>query len=270
VSTLRRVPAEETRPVVACAGTGLYVLDTDLRPCEDGQVGEVYIGGELADGYEGLPEGTASGFLADPFAGAPGARMHRTGDLGRRLPGGDVEVVGRSEDRLAGVSLGEVEQALLAVGGLTRCVVLPADDGVTAHVVAEPGWPVDPEELRAAAAGFGLACEPVRHQYFTMGPDGRVDRLALASHQPARTARTHEERVVAGIWAELLDVPDPPAEVSFFELGGHSMAVIQLAMRLQRAFGLDIPVPDLFEAPTIAAQAALVERLYEQRLAELG
>ncbi|GGW50989.1 acyl carrier protein [Streptomyces caelestis] len=87
---------------------------------------------------------------------------------------------------------------------------------------------------------------------------------------PPRPPQSHEEKVIAGIWAELLGVPDPPADVSFFQLGGYSLSLMRVGARLQEHFGLVVPIPDLFENVTVEAQAALVEKLFDQQLTELG
>lgn len=96
-------------------------------------------------------------------------------------------------------------------------------------------------------------------------------RTMTAADQPsgAEVPRSYEAQVIANLWGDLLGIPDPPVDANFFELGGHSMALIRLAARLQQAFGLAVPIADLFENPTIADQVRLVERLFEEQLADL-
>jgi acyl carrier protein len=94
--------------------------------------------------------------------------------------------------------------------------------------------------------------------------------MTEGTEDTGRQPQTHEEKVIASVWAELLGIPDPPADANFFELGGYSVAVLRLAAMLQEAFGLPVPVADLFEHPTIESQAALVERLYDEQLADLA
>lgn len=98
--------------------------------------------------------------------------------------------------------------------------------------------------------------------------DPASDEQLEGSASSPRPPRTDEERTIAKVWGELLDIADPPANVSFFELGGYSLGLMRVAAQLQEAFGLSIPVPDLFENITVEEQARLVERLYEQQLAE--
>ncbi|MFB4309606.1 acyl carrier protein [Actinomadura sp. GTD37] len=92
---------------------------------------------------------------------------------------------------------------------------------------------------------------------------------AAEAREPARPPDGHEEKVIAEVWSEFLGIPDPPANVSFFELGGYSLTLMRVGGRLQHRFGLVIPMPELFESTTIAAQAALVEGLYDDALTEL-
>lgn len=92
-----------------------------------------------------------------------------------------------------------------------------------------------------------------------------------AGEQPsgAEVPRSSEAKVIADLWGELLGISDPPLDRNFFELGGHSLALIRLAARLQQAFGLTVPIADLFDNPTIADQVRLVELLFEEQLADL-
>lgn len=96
--------------------------------------------------------------------------------------------------------------------------------------------------------------------------DTTADVTALG--ESPREPESEEERVIARVWTALLGVADPPANVSFFELGGYSLALMRVAAQLQEAFGLSIPMPDLFENITVESQAKLVERLYDEQLAK--
>ncbi|MEV6032873.1 phosphopantetheine-binding protein [Nonomuraea sp. NPDC052116] len=88
--------------------------------------------------------------------------------------------------------------------------------------------------------------------------------------ETGRPPETEAEKIIADIWSELLGVEDPPADVTFFNLGGYSLGLMRVAAQLQEAFRLTVPVADLFERTTIAAQAELVEQLYAEQLAELA
>jgi hypothetical protein len=89
------------------------------------------------------------------------------------------------------------------------------------------------------------------------------------SEPSGQTPRSDEARTITRLWSELLGGPEPPIDANFFAIGGHSLAVLQLAARMQQAFGLMVPIADLFENLTIESQVRLVERLYQEQLADV-
>jgi amino acid adenylation domain-containing protein/thioester reductase-like protein len=165
---LRELPDEDSAycPVGRPANPErVYILDEDRNPVPDGVPGELYVGGDwLAREYVGLPEKTAERFLEDPFAPEPGARMYRTGDRARLLPGGELEVLGRvdfmAKIRGYSVELGAVESALQENLAVHNCVavaegeegadkrlvayLVPADRAERGDRLASPEWQIDP------------------------------------------------------------------------------------------------------------------------------
>jgi non-ribosomal peptide synthetase component F/acyl carrier protein len=247
------------------SGRTLQVLNDALTPVAEEGVGQLYV--------------------------ERGDELYRTGDLVHRLPSGDLIPLGRAADEVIahGMRLRpvELEQRVLEIDGVEHCAVMiqkaspgPGDQSepdhadqsvvVLVYLVLDPDADIDDVCDDAAEA---LELHPVRVE-FAVRPflpttaDGRIDRAELARLR-GRSAQTHEERTIAAIWADLLGVPDPPAEISFFELGGSSLVLMRLAARLQESLGLAVPVADLFESVTIEAQARLVERLYDEQLIDL-
>ncbi|MEV7094866.1 non-ribosomal peptide synthase/polyketide synthase [Amycolatopsis sp. NPDC051045] len=246
--------------------TAAYVLDHGLRPVPPGAVGELYLAGTgLARGYLGQPGLTAERFLADPF-GAPGARMYRTGDLVRWTRARVLEFVGRADDQVKirgfRVELGEIETALTTHPDVAEAVVIAAEHAgskrLVAYVVAT-GTPDLREFLLRSLPDYLVPAVFVPLEALPLNENGKVDRRALpapdfVSGLGYREPATDAERLLAGIWAEVLRVDRVGADDNFFELGGDSILSIQVVSRARRA-GLDLMPGQVFDHPTVAALA---------------
>jgi amino acid adenylation domain-containing protein len=263
-----------------------HVLDARLRPAHEG---ELYLGGDLlATGYLGRPGLTAQRFLPDP-AGAPGARMYRTGDVVRRV-GDGLEFVGRTDDQVKirgfRVEPGEITHALGAHPAVAACAVVPhgtAETGqrLAGYLVPVPGAEPDPAEVRAFLADrlpehmvpATLAMLPA----LPLTADGKLDRAALP--EPALDSRpddafvaprTPAAQLVAGIWADVLGVARVGLTDSFFHLGGDSLTAVRVAGRVYEVFGPVSPYL-IFETPTLGDFVdAVQQRLDDGRAARPG
>ncbi|MET9348824.1 amino acid adenylation domain-containing protein [Streptomyces termitum] len=243
--------------------TRLYVLDGRLRPVAPGVTGELYIGGDqLARGYLRRPELTATRFLADPYATAPGGRMYRSGDLVRWNADGSLDYVGRADDqvKLRGFRIepGEIEGALLARGDLAAAAVVvredrPGDKRLVAYVVAADG-PVDVREVRSRLAGalpeHMVPSAVVALDALPLTGNGKLDRRALPAPDHSRAAEglapaNEREEVLCRAFAEVLGLDSVGADAGFFDLGGDSISSIQLVGRAREA-GLEITAQDVF------------------------
>ncbi len=257
-----------------------YVLDVELEPVPVGVAGELCVGGAgVVRGYLGRPELTADRFVPDPFAAHAGTRMYRTGDRARWGADGRLEFLGRLDEqvKLRGfrIEMGEVESALAACPGVrqARAIVRedePGDKRLVAYVVAEAGMEVSGgalrEHLSARLPGYMLPSAYVVLDHLPLNANGKVDRRALPA--PERAAgegytapRTPAEEVLAAIWAEVLHRDRVGVEDGFFDLGGHSLLATQVISRARQAFGVEVPLRALFEAPTVAALAGRIESL---------
>ncbi|HEX9935803.1 MAG TPA: amino acid adenylation domain-containing protein, partial [Longimicrobium sp.] len=262
---------------VPVANSTAYVLDPAGQPCPLGVPGELYAGGDgVARGYLGQPALTAERFVPDPFSREPGARLYRTGDRVRRREDGTLEFLGRIDQQVKvrgfRVEPGEIEEALKAHPAVGDAVVVARADGgadkrLVAYVVARNGVAPEPAALRGALQAR-LPDHMVPSAFVVLPaipltPNGKVDRRALPAPQVETTAhdepRTPAEEMLAGIFAALLGVERVGAEDDFFRLGGHSLLATQLASRVRRAFGVDLPLPVVFEAPTARRLAARLE-----------
>ncbi len=248
------------------ANMAAYVLDAGLRPVPPGAVGELYLAGTgLARGYLRQPALTAERFLANPF-GPPGARMYRTGDLVRWSRAGVLEFAGRADDQVKirgfRIELGEIETALTAHPDVAEAVVIAAETAgskrLVAYVVAT-GSPDLREFLSRSLPDYLVPAVYVPLAALPLNENGKVDRRALPEPDlaPARGYRepgTDAERLLAGVWADVLRLERVGADDNFFELGGDSILSIQVVSRARRA-GLDLMPGQVFDHPTVAALA---------------
>ncbi|GAB2609636.1 hypothetical protein GCM10027168_48270 [Streptomyces capparidis] len=271
---------EGDAPTVPIGGpvwhTRLRVLDTCLRPVPPGVPGELYLAGaQLARGYHGRAALTAERFVADPY-GPPGSRMYRTGDLVRRRPDGAVEYLGRTDHQVEirghRVEPGEVEARLALAPGVAEAAVVARHDGpggaarLVAYAVPRPGARPEPEALRAHLAA--ALPEPLVPSAFVLLPalpltaSGKLDRAALPAPAAAgrsRAPRDERERLLCGVFAEVLGLDEVGAEDDFFQLGGDSISSLAVAARARRA-GFGIGPREVFTHRTPAALAAAVGR----------
>ncbi|AGC43404.1 non-ribosomal peptide synthetase [Myxococcus stipitatus DSM 14675] len=272
------------RPI---ANTEMYVLDAQLQPVPVGVVGELYIGGVgVARGYLGRADLTAERFVPDPFSGRTGARMYRPGDLARFLPDGAMEFLGRRDGqvKLRGhrIELGEIEATLRQHPSIGDAVVLvredvPGDQRLAAYVVPHAGMAADAGDVRAflqqRLPGYMVPASFTSMETLPLTPNGKVDRKALAAPMSAASGaalapRSGTEELVASIWASVLRTERFGLHDAFFDLGGHSLLATQVVSRVREAFGLELPIATLFEAPTVAGLSERIQALRAKAMGE--
>ncbi|WP_042379395.1 non-ribosomal peptide synthetase [Streptacidiphilus melanogenes] len=251
-----------------------YVADAHGALVPVGIPGELLVGGpELARGYLGRTALTGERFLPDPF-GPGGGRVYRTGDLVRRLPSGELEFVGRSDNQVKirgfRVEPGEAEAVLRRHPGVHAAAVLVRElrgEPTLVGYVAGSGLSSDQlaAHCRAELPGYLVPSVFVLLDQLPLTVQGKLDTAALPEPEPpapvAFTApRTPTEIVIAQIWAEVLGVAKVGVHDDFFALGGHSLRAVSAASRLRTAFDCPVQVRDLFEHPTVELLAAEVER----------
>lgn len=275
--TCPRVTPTVSVPIgYAVPNTRAYVLDEALEPVPLGVSGELYLGGvQVGTGYYNRPALTDERFVADPFSGAPGARLYRTGDVCRQRPDGALEYLGRTDHQVkirgVRIELGEVEAALAALPGVREAAAIvredvPGDPRLVAYLVTpDPGAAPLAAWRQSLAARLPDALVPqhvVALASLPLSPNGKLDRGRLplpqaATPSSARVApATDLERRIAAIWCAVLGVAEVGTTETFFEAGGHSLTLMQVHRRLGDELGRDLPIVTLFRHPTIAALAA--------------
>ena len=268
------------RPV---ANLAMYVTDRHLRPVPLGAPGELVHGGVgVGRGYLADPRRTAESFVPDPFAAEPGARAYRTGDLARWRADGQLEFLGRVDHQVKirgfRIEPGEVEAVTRQHPGVRDCVVISREDTpgnrrLVAYVVAAGPEPLEVADLRRAAReklpDYMVPSAYVALPELPRNAHGKIDRRALPAPDAERplvgsawvAPRTEVETILAAIWCDVLGLARAGIEDDFFELGGHSLLLTQVAARINDAFGVDVPLRELFQRSTIAELARALEAL---------
>jgi nonribosomal peptide synthetase DhbF len=269
-------PVSIGRPI---PGTRVYVLDASREPVPRGVAGELYIGGVgLAAGYLNRPALTAERFIADPY-GPPGSRIYRSGDRVRWREDGALEYLGRVDEQVKirgqRVEPGEIEAQLCARADIAQAAVVAREDAGTvgkflvAYVVARAGSTIEPAQLgRALAERLPQPMVPAHFMVLDALPltlNGKLDRRALpALPEPSQAFRrrpqTRTEVRLAAIWSEVLQAPHIGRGDEFFALGGQSLLALQVVARIRDVFGLELPLKELFEQPTLQTLAAHIDR----------
>jgi amino acid adenylation domain-containing protein len=268
------------RPI---SNTQVYVVNDDIELVPEGVAGELWIGGDgLARGYLAQPDMTAASFMPDCFSGIEGGRLYRTGDLVRFLPDGNLEFLARTDDQVKirgyRIELKEIEAALLRQQEIQQAVVIVqkndrGDERLVAYItVREPSDDLPArlrEALRRDLPEYTIPTTFVQLAKMPLIANGKIDRKALpapaeATMQPEHAyiaPRTATEKTLAELWTTVLKLHRVGVTDNFFYIGGHSLLAIQLISRIRAELGIELPLRDLFEYPTVAEVAEHVDRL---------
>ncbi|MFW7748384.1 enterobactin non-ribosomal peptide synthetase EntF [Klebsiella quasipneumoniae] len=274
--------------------TGLRILDGAMRPVPPGVAGDLYLTGiQLAQGYLGRPDLTASRFIADPFA--PGERMYRTGDVARWLANGAVEYLGRSDDQLKirgqRIELGEIDRAMSALPDVAQAVShacvfnqAAATGGdarqLVGYLVSDSGLPLDTAALKARLAEqlppHMVPVVLMQLADLPLSANGKLDRKALplptlGGERSGRPPEPGMETVVAAAFSQLLGCEVNDIDADFFALGGHSLLAMRLAAQLSRQLARQVTPGQVMVASTVGKLSALLAAdLSDEQAQRLG
>jgi amino acid adenylation domain-containing protein len=286
VHALPRPSVPIGRPI---ANTRIYILDKHGEPAPVGVIGELYVGGSgVARGYLNQPELTAQRFAVDPFTEEAGARMYKTGDLGRWLQDGNIEFVGRNDFQVKirgyRIELGEIEAVLREQEGVKEAVVVVrGEEGGEKRLVgyytcaekfSDPKQNQSEQDnarakmlrkiLATKLPEYMVPALYIRLNALPLTPNGKLDRRALPAPESDRRSygkpRSQEEDVLCHIFAELLRLEKVGRDEDFFALGGHSLLAVQLMSRVHTLLGIKIPIRAFFEGPTVVQLCALIRQ----------
>lgn len=295
VATSGSVPHEtfaDSLPTIGrpIANTQIYILDEDLQPVPVHVAGEIYVGGAgLARGYLNQPELTAEKFIKNPFADddQSSARLYRTGDLARYLRSGEIAYLGRIDEQIKilghRIEPNEIVSVLDRHPDVQASRVIARDEAgrekhLVAYVILKPGTQPAASELRSflekELPQFMVPAIFVRLEALPLTQNGKVDRAALPAPSPDNTlcdevftaARTPVEERLAAMLSALLGLEQVSVHDNFFMLGGHSLLGTQLISQIRGAFGVELALRKLFEAPTIEQLSLEIEQLVMARV----
>ncbi|HKT49920.1 MAG TPA: amino acid adenylation domain-containing protein [Candidatus Angelobacter sp.] len=272
-------------------GTHMGLLDTELNPVPDGFIGEICLGGQLADGYYQNPQLTAAAWIPDPFSTGYGARLYRTGIQGWKRADGSLDFSVSSGECLVvngfRIEAREIEAALAEHPGVKEsavvlrqlpresspniaAVIVPAEEGVVKEELQEflsgrlPAVMLPQEFIQIKAIehnGKGLDRRSMLHMVEL--------REAAAAMPQFEAPHTEVERILASIWQEVLGVETVGLHDNFFNLGGDSILSIQVIARAKQS-GLALQPRQIFENQTIAELSVVAGRVAPQLEPEQG
>jgi amino acid adenylation domain-containing protein len=271
----------------ALANTQFYILDKNLQPVPVGVAGELHIGGDgLARGYFNRTELTTEKFIRVPSVSEK--PIYKTGDLARYLPDGNVECLGRTDHQVKirgfRIELGDIESALRKNPGINEALVMaredvPGDKRLVAYLATQNANALAVSSLRdflkTTLPDYMVPSAYIFLEKFPLTPSGKIDRKALPAPEQTRpdlgkqfyAPLTPLETDIAKIWSDVFHLDQIGRNDNFFELGGHSLIAIQIIARIRKKLGVELALPAIFKAPTVAR---LAEIILETLLAETG
>ncbi|MDJ0580941.1 amino acid adenylation domain-containing protein [Crocosphaera sp.] len=256
--------------------TQIYILDSNLQPVPIGVAGELHIGGDgLARGYLNRPELTTEKFIPNPFGEG---KLYKTGDLCRYLPDGNIEYIGRIDHQVKirgfRIELGEIEAQLSNHPEIRESVVIaredePGNKRLVAYIVPQTEEIKIPDLrdfLKKKLPDYMIPSAFVFLEKLPLTPNGKIDRKALPSPDWSNrdqegfiAPQTPTQEMLASIWGEVLKINRIGINDNFFELGGHSLIAGKIMSRVRDDFQVEIPIPQLFESPTIGQFSQVIE-----------
>ncbi|MFB0845973.1 amino acid adenylation domain-containing protein, partial [Paenibacillus oleatilyticus] len=284
---LDKLPGAGNVPIgKAALNAKFYIVDAHLNPVPVGVLGELCIGGiGVARGYLNRPELTEEKFVDSPFV--EGERLYRTGDLARWMPDGNVDFIGRIDNqaKIRGyrIETGEIETQMLKAEGVREAIVVVREDAkgqkvLCAYFTAESELKLS--ELRSSLSqelpGYMIPSYFMQQEQLPLTANGKIDRKALPAPDASMqmgveyvAPRTPQEAKLASIWQEVLGLEKVGMKDNFFELGGHSLSATLLVGKVHKEMNVELPLREVFRAPTIEQLAKAAESLQQSAYATI-
>jgi amino acid adenylation domain-containing protein len=258
------------------ANTNVYLLDANRKPVNEGQVGEIVIAGDgVSLGYLNRPDLNNERFLINTFDLESNGKMYLSGDLGKLLPNGQVQCLGRIDHQVKvrgyRIELGEIEQALLSIDGIKTAVVIAETDILIAFIEVDYEMAKENDQIRLWRNELAsqLPSFMVPHDFNIVEKlpttlSGKIDRKALLNYKSNKIVeytepRSETEKIVETIWKESLNREKIDIFSNFFEIGGHSLIAVRVMNKIEQQTGKKLPLSALFEHSTVEQLAKLID-----------
>ncbi len=281
-SAVKNIKAEDELITIGLpiANTQIYLVDEKGHIVESGEIGEIVIGGDgVAEGYWKRPELTAEKFIPDSFSETPNSILYRTGDLGKLLPNGEFQCLGRIDHQVKirghRIELGEIEAALNTISGIKQSAVIVSkylgnEDKLVAYLKSNDQLQDDTqiqESLSKVLPEILLPSKYIWVDEFPITPNGKIDKKNLPVPENNRPdsaplfkkPSTQLEKEIAKIWSEELKFSSIGIDDDFFDMGGSSVLAQKVATLMRQQLSKEIPVSKIYIHPTIRELALTLE-----------
>ncbi len=251
------------------SNTQVYIMDSEMRLCPIGVVGEIYIGGSgLARGYLNRPDLTMEKFISHEFVAGVSVRLYRTGDMGRWTHDGDIEYLGRTDHQVKirgyRIELGEIESILYESGFIRQCVVIADEDSagmkrLVGYVVTEGKF--EREQiivyLKSRLPDYMVPYILINVESLPLTINGKIDRklllgvtdeLLTSGYEGGRNAL---EKGICRIWESYLGLDRVGIADNFFSIGGHSLLATRVVSAMRKELKVEVKIRDIFDYPVI-------------------
>lgn len=281
-SAVKQIKAEDELITIGfpIANTQIYILDENRKVVESGEIGEIVIGGDgVAEGYWKRPELTAEKFISNPFSEETDSILYRTGDLGKLLPNGELQCLGRIDHqvKLRGhrIELGEIEATLNTISGIKQSAVIVSrhfgnEDKLVAYLKTsgESGdEKLIQEALSKVLPEILIPSKFIWVEEFPITPNGKIDKKNLPLPENTRPdsaplykkPTTKLEKEIAKIWSDELKIAEIGIDDDFFDIGGSSILAQKVTTSMKQLLSVDVPVSKIYIHPTIKELSSILE-----------
>lgn len=281
-SAVKQIQADDELITIGLpiANTQIYLLDEQRQIVTTGAIGEIVIGGDgVAEGYWKRPELTAEKFITNPFSNDPDSILYRTGDLGKILPNGEFQCLGRIDHQVKirghRIELGEIEATLNTLSGIKQSAVIVSnhfgnEDKIVAYLKSSEQTQDEKQIHEALSKVLPEILIPSKYIWvddFPITPNGKIDKKNLPVPEYNRPdsaplfkkPNTQLEKDIAKIWSEELKISSIGIDDDFFDMGGSSVLAQKVTTLMRQQLSKDVAVSKIYIHPTIRELAAILE-----------